>query len=151
MTNPLGDYERNKAMGLLKDENDPFSMKHHNHEHEGSTQRAPEDGEGNSLLDWMEMVRKHIEASDKKETARYEFLDKIITELDAVDTVWWRHYTQAAEIINCEDAIHTANLHKEVNISARNGKKRLKREIVSYVILPAVHACIRAGFVKPTE
>jgi hypothetical protein len=33
MTNPPSDYERNKAMGLLKDPNDPFSLRDNSPKH----------------------------------------------------------------------------------------------------------------------
>lgn len=100
---------------------------------------------------WMEGIRKAGEESNRKVADQNAFLDKIITELDAVDLVWWRHYTQAALIIEYERAILDAVMLGDNNIAAKNGRKRLKREIVSYTILPSVHACIRAGFVKPTE
>ena len=100
---------------------------------------------------WMEGIRKAGEESDKRVADRNAFLDKIIVELDAVDQVWWRHYTQAAQIVQCERDIRDAIEDGDDNISAMNGRKRLKREIVSYTILPSVSACIRAGIVKPTE
>lgn len=151
MTNPLMDYERNKAMGLLKDENDPFSIKT---EVDIPKTCAPSNqarSEGSIMGSWFGGMKKLSEEQDRREQLRCERLDKIIVELEAVDRLWWSIYPEAHLIAKYNEELMSPTLRATDENYSKFQRKTLMRRCVENYILKALGACIRAGFVQPTE
>ena len=110
--------------------------------------QAHTEGAGESWLDGMARIG---EESMKREKERNAFLDKIITELEATDISWWAEYSTAFEIVRLNQDITDSGFSGEDNMFAKHRRTELKRRIVERIIIPAAHALIRAGIVKPTE
>jgi len=97
---------------------------------------------------WLEGIRRATEDSQKREEQRNARLDKIITELDAASNVWYLNYGDGSDI--AESILNHQLDHESVQAHNRYVQNR-KRHIVEASIIPAMHACIRAGFVVPAD
>ena len=101
---------------------------------------------------WLKGMEDIVKDFDEKEAKANAILDKIIVELEAVDPCWWANYSGGAEVARysyaIQQAVMLANGDENFNKARRLA---LKRTIVRQSVIPAMHACIRAGFVTPVE
>lgn len=98
---------------------------------------------------WIEDIRRAGETAREKERLRDARLDKIISELDSCNIVWYLDYSTGHDIANM---ILTRPVGDTVEVKAHdNFILQRKRAIVEQYIIPAMHACIRAGFLKPSD
>lgn len=100
------------------------------------------------LAEWGDLIHKQGEESRAKENLRNELLDKIIIELDSCNAIWYLLYTSGNEIAS---SILSYNLNEEGIKAHRRYVQERKRHIVETCIIPAMHACVRAGFLKPSD
>lgn len=98
--------------------------------------------------DWAAGIRRAGEDSRKKEELRNARLDKIITELDATMSVWFLAYSDGSDI--AESILNHQLDHESFQAHNRFVQNR-KRWLVEQYIIPAMHACIRAGLLKPSD
>lgn len=97
------------------------------------------------LQDWMEGIRRSGEESRAREDTLNCRLDKIILELEATDHAWYLKYSRGNEISFMLLSCNVTDRGKAQEID------KIKRDIVHQDIIPAMYACIRAGFVTPTD
>lgn len=103
--------------------------------------------------DWLEGIANIGEESRQREQFRNEKLDKIITELETADPTWFMYYAEGYRISVCDFSLKSAaydgNPASIEMAHLKRERQNLKRQIVEHRIIPAMHACIRAGFLQP--
>lgn len=100
---------------------------------------------------WFGGMKKLGEEQDRREQLRCERLDKIITELEAVDRLWWSIYPEAHLIAKYNEELASPTLRSSDENYSKFQRKTLQRRCVENYILPVMGACIRAGLVTPAE
>lgn len=95
-----------------------------------------------AALDKEAAERVRVE-QERKARALVERHDDVLRELERCDKFWWTIYPEAAQI-------HRELLTDPLDTSIPRALK-IKREIVAKHIIPAMYACIRAGFVVPVQ
>ena len=98
------------------------------------------------LEEWRDLIRKQGNQDRARQKLRDGRLDKIIAELDSCNAVWYLSYTAGNEIAN---AFLTYQPDRDAD--HRRYVTERKRHIVETCIIPAMHACVRAGFLKPSD
>lgn len=101
------------------------------------------------LRDWADAISRSAADAQEKERLRDARLDKIIAELDSCNIVWYLQYTGGNDI-----AMSNLSYKEDDNVTDKmhdNFVLQQKRRIVEQCIIPAMHACIRAGLLKPSD
>jgi hypothetical protein len=105
---------------------------------------------GTTTMDYHDVIRKQGEESRARQEALNARHDKIIQELQAADPDWWINYPLGRSITATVLAFYRTDDNEERN-RLTNVKLGMMRETVAAYIIPAMYACVRAGFVKPSE
>lgn len=104
---------------------------------------------------WLDGIAKIGEETRKREEAQNALLDKIMIELDAVNPLWYLNYEGGGRVQVVHYSIEVLNLQEDPDLremgTLKYHRATLKRNIIESFIIPAMHACIRAGIVQPVE
>lgn len=94
-----------------------------------------------SICEWSDIVRRLGKESRARQDALDARHDRIIEELEAIDSLWFMYY---------EDGPIVARVLLQ-DPNDLKGALSAKRNIVAKCVIPAMYACIRAGFVTPKD
>ncbi len=100
--------------------------------------------------EWLEGIREQSKRDLLATTEEQVKLDKVIWELTADDAVWWVNYPQGRRIAAIQNQLATCT-HPTEKLRLARCIQADKREIVASYVIPAVRACVRAGYIKLAE
>lgn len=95
------------------------------------------------------MERQRLDDKARRDSLRTRY-DKILVELALNDQDWWLNYPHATKIAALQ-AKKLRTQHPDVLIEINDKILELMRDEIATCVVPAMYACIRAGFVKPSE
>lgn len=99
-----------------------------------------------SAQDWMQGIREQGERDRVAREALNTRYDRLIKELDETVDYWYMNYPDGQLVAKDIMAMMEADEGRKDHY--RQSVLRLKRDIVAKHVIPAIHAAIRAGFVK---